>query len=154
MNSVEVPSITTRQRPDEYLVEMRKYPGNLGPLIQIPGNIRGRRGYAPNIYGRGYYWFPHSPLDQDPLLVLRRAVQEFITDPSVYRSETLAIEYIPKLVKSMEDPSYTRRTVFISKRAGRKIFKNTVAPGKMIGRINPFEDFGVHSPKETELSKL
>ena len=145
MNKVRVPSITKLGRPDEYLVNMRKDPRNFLPLgIRDHPSFRPgpKRGYNKQLYEKGYYRFPHSPLDQDPLLVLRRAVKEFITDPSVSDSKTLAIEYIPKIVKTMEDPSSTRRTVYISKRAGRKIFKNTVGASPLVDRINPFNGIG------------
>ena len=130
-----VPSITTRRRPDEYLVEMRK---TLGIMKNTTGANRG--GNYVHSYGEGYYRFRQSPNDQDPRLVLKRAVKEFITSPSTSDSKTLAIEYLPYSTqkKGFSADKKLSKTIYLSKRYNKKIIKNTIQTPTIIGRDNPF----------------
>jgi hypothetical protein len=130
-----VTEINKNARPDEYLVNIRKG-------LDKNGNPKP---YRAGPYSNGYYYHFTSPIRQDPMGVLKRAVEEFITSKSSNYSNAICIEYARKGVKVRgsydNEVSYK---MYISKRSINledKIVKNEVTPAVQ-SSFNPFEGLG------------
>ncbi len=130
-----VAEINKNARPDEYLINLRNG-------LDANGNPKP---YDRNRYGSGYYRHNTSPIRQNPMPVLARAVEEFITSKTSRYSSAICIEYVRKGVKvTSRYDNEKNYKMYISKRFLNfedKIVKTELTP-TIRTDINPFDGVG------------